>query len=230
MKTNYIVVGLRVEKYMGQAVSGHNCHFDYTPEERERHVLLLVREQDQQKMELSLWTVDGECGSGWCTASYGESEYKEVDLFACKTHTCTPFTVDVDLDQDFKIQADDGTLVALYDSYGGCQYYPSGGAHANVDFFTLGGVIDEVAVREFKKRPVLIFHGDSNACKSHIAALTGKTVYETDAHDELTWGITEDIIVIGNRHGYDFDKIRYCVQDFDTANIIEVHFKHVHDM
>lgn len=226
MKENYIVVGLRVEHYMGEAVSGHNCDFRYEPEQRERHVLLLVREKDQQKVELKMWTKDGECGSGWCTATYGEFEHEEVSLFACKTHTCRPFSVEVDLDHDFKIQADDGTVVAEASYYGGCNYYPSGSAEANVSFFTLGGVIDEVAVRQFKKRPVLIFHGDSNTCKSHIAALTGKTVYETDAHDELNWDITEDIIVVGNRHGHDFETLKYCVHDWKNANIIEVNFKH----
>lgn len=228
MKDNYVVVGLRVEKYIGEAVSGHNCDFTYTPEERERDVLLMVREKDGQKLEVSLSTRDGECGSGWCTATYGESDVNEVALFACKTHTCKPFAVAVDLDHDFLIRNNEGVDIAEFSYYGGCNYYPSGRGGANHNAFTIGGVIDEVAVREFKKRPVLVFHGDSNTCKSHIAALTGKTVFETDAIENinLVEPITADIIVIGNRHGYDIDQVKWYIHDLENVNVIEVNFKH----
>ena len=33
------IVGLRVEKYIGQEISGHNCDFEYTNAEFEKHII-----------------------------------------------------------------------------------------------------------------------------------------------------------------------------------------------
>ena len=81
---NYTVVGLRVEKYVGTHVSGHNCDFTHEPEIQTRHVLLL--KHYSWKYELTLQTDEDECGSGWCTASYGRFNFKSVSNFAGKTH------------------------------------------------------------------------------------------------------------------------------------------------
>lgn len=37
----YEVIGLRLEQYVGQSVSGHNCDFDYDLENKERYIILL---------------------------------------------------------------------------------------------------------------------------------------------------------------------------------------------
>lgn len=78
------------------------------------------------------------------------------------------------------------------------------------------------------KRPVHIFYGDSNACKSYIAALTGKRVYETDLvtkEEDLPKILTEDIIVIGNRWECSLDVIKPRL--FGDCEIIEVCFKKI---
>lgn len=61
------------------------------------------------------------------------------------------------------------------------------------------------------KRPVWIFKGDSGLGKSYIAGIIAnsdraKTVYETDAHEELDT-IEADIIVVGNKYEYSFEEI-----------------------
>ena len=61
------------------------------------------------------------------------------------------------------------------------------------------------------KRPVWIFKGDSGLGKSYIAGIIAnsdraKTVYETDAHEELDT-IEADIIVVGNKYEHSFEEI-----------------------
>ena len=54
-----------------------------------------------------------------------------------------------------------------------------------------------------------MFIGESNTCKSYLAALTGKAVFETDSvacmEDITTLG--QDIIVVGNRWAVDIEDI-----------------------
>lgn len=50
------------------------------------------------------------------------------------------------------------------------------------------------------KRPVYIFSGESCLCKSHIAALTGKKIFETDQYDALPDTIDAEIVVLGRRN------------------------------
>ena len=212
----YKVVGLREEKYIGQEVSGHNCDFEYTDTEMIRHVILLVQKDTGQKVELTLSETQGECGSGWCTASWGESEFNEVETFAGKTHTLKQeFLVDVKEGMyDFKCE------LFSVDYDGGCEYYPFGGYSVNLEAF------EEVWKGKLDKRPVHIFHGDSNSCKSHLAALTGRTIFETDSvpsKEHLPKVLTQEIIVVGNRWKCDLQDIKHRL--FGECEIIEVSFK-----
>ena len=75
------------------------------------------------------------------------------------------------------------------------------------------------------KRPVHLFHGDSNSCKSYLAALTGKSLYETDSVKSLgdvPDTLTQDIIVIGNRWECSLEDI--IPRLFGDCEIIEVKF------
>jgi hypothetical protein len=82
-----------------------------------------------------------------------------------------------------------------------------------------------------KSRPVHIFYGDSNTCKSYIAALTGKAVYETDmvtCIEDVPTPLTQDIIVIGNRWKCEVGDIKERIFGISSDNpptIIEVSFK-----
>jgi hypothetical protein len=132
----YKVCGLREELYIGQEVTGHNCDFEYTDAVMTRHVLLLKSIADGTKVELTLMESQGECGSGWCTASYGEFEWNVVKDFAGKTHTYSGgdiFLTEGSLDTG----EDSFNCEAFYfSSYGGCCYYPSGGYNIPYDKFT----------------------------------------------------------------------------------------------
>lgn len=74
------------------------------------------------------------------------------------------------------------------------------------------------------KRPVFIFYGDSCLCKSHIAALTGKTVYETDVSKNLPDKISADIIVVGNRTKFEIEEVESKIHMKDDCEIIKVCF------
>lgn len=209
-----IVVGLRDEIYQGEEVTGHNCNFEYTFVDKIRHVLLLKTHYNK-KYELHLWEEEGECSSGWCTASFGYCELKEVSNFAGKTHKIISEQKVVFDETSMNIETD----VFTYSDSGGDSYYPSGHVWVNYDLF------EKFENRGFDKRPVLIFYGDSNAMKSHIAALSGKSVYETDyelSKDNLPEAIVQDIIVIGNKYPVDLDDVKSRLYN---CEIIEVNFK-----
>jgi hypothetical protein len=133
---NYKVCGMREEIYIGQEVSGHNCDFDYVDAEMTRHVLLLKSLEDGTKVELTLQEDQGECCSGWCTASYGNFEWNVVEEFAGKTHTYSGSPVEVNesllntLEDSFDCEA------FIFSEYGGCCYYPSGNYSINLPLFT----------------------------------------------------------------------------------------------
>tara|TARA_R110000851_G_C13085040_1_gene566207 strand:+ start:947 stop:1360 length:414 start_codon:yes stop_codon:yes gene_type:complete len=133
----YKVVGLREELYIGKEVSGHNCDFEYTDTEMTKHVILLVSDEDKTKVELTLEEVQGECGSGWCTASYGEYKWDLVTTFAGKTHK--PIEVTYINLKVGDLDTDEGSIsngVFYFSEYGGCCYYPSGGYNITEDMFT----------------------------------------------------------------------------------------------
>lgn len=131
----YRVVGLREEKYVGKVVDGHNCDFTYTDEVLERHVILLVDKDTGDKVELTLEEEYGECGSGWCTASYGNYVWDKVATFAGKTHTVKEEYL-IDVNESLLKSDDYNCKLFNFSIYGGCQYYPSGGYSINFDKFT----------------------------------------------------------------------------------------------
>ena len=47
------IIGLRVEKYIDKGISGHNCDFEYTDEEFEKHILCAVL-SNNEKVEIQL--------------------------------------------------------------------------------------------------------------------------------------------------------------------------------
>lgn len=217
---DYTVVGLRVEKYVGAHVSGHNFDFTHEPEIQTRHVLLL--KHYSWKYELTLQTDEDECGSGWCTASYGRFNFKSVSNFAGKTHRIlkeTTLNLDVNTDTDQLYYTEN--KVFSFDEDGGDSYYPCGDYDIDMSLF------EEIPMTNIK-RPVHIFIGDSNTCKSTLAALTGKEILETDytGINNLPEVITADIIVVGNKFTVDVNKdIIPKVFDLENSQVVIVNFK-----
>lgn len=216
----YEIVGLRKETYVGECVEGHNCDFDYEPAEMFRHVLLL-KDIYGNKSELTLSTTEGECGSGWCTATWGEYEWVDVNTFAGKTHNpIKPLFFETKPEKDL---GDCFQCDAFYFSDdGGDSYYPSGCACADISLFTDEGM------RSLDKRPVWVFYGSSMLGKSHLAAsLRGKTILETDSleNGKLPEVIMEDVVVVGNKYSIDMKELQSKL--FGNPKVIEVKFSEV---
>ncbi|ASA22617.1 hypothetical protein [Paenibacillus donghaensis] len=193
------IVGLRIEKYIGESVSGHNCDFEYVDTEFERHVLFGILE-DKRKVKITLWEEQGECGSGWCSASWGKVEVEEIEKFEGYTYTTKEqIYIDDILPESYNSEYINNKVFEVsYD--GGDSYYPCGDYTVNMDLFTQ-------TIRHKEKRPVWVFKGSSNRGKSFIAShLVGLTVYETDSNANIPF-ITEDIVVLGNKYTHQLQDI-----------------------
>lgn len=206
------IVGLRIEKYIGESVSGHNCDFEYVDAEFERHVLFGILE-DKRKVKITLWGTEGECGSGWTTASWGHIEVEEVSSFG--GYTFVPkLPIEVE-DLYPEKEYEDVNNAAFWVSFdGGDSYYPGGSYEVNIDLFSRTS-------RHKEKRPIWVFRGSSNRGKSFIAShLTGLTVYETDSNVNIPL-ITEDIVVLGNKYTHQLQDIEANIFGDYELNIVD---------
>lgn len=195
------ILAMRVEKYVGQTVSGHNCDFEYTDEVKTRHVLLGLNDKNV-KVAITLWEEEGECYSGWTSASWGHVSIEEIDRFEGYTHkakgmlTIPDFTVEADDAADI----DNQVFYVTYD--GGDGYYPCGYYDVKEEFFVENS-------RYAEERTVWVFQGESALGKSYLSSkLEGLTVYETDSEYFLPDEIVQDIIVVGNKYDFNVDDIR----------------------
>ena len=192
------IIGLRIEKYIGTNVTGHNCDFEYYDDEFERHVLCVVTGKGR-KLEITLSEEYGECGSGWTTASWGNIEVNEVVQFNGYTHRPVRELIITDFDSEAG-DIDNDVFYVSYD--GGDGYYPSGSYSVNMELF-------KANPRHKEKRPVWLFKGGSALGKSFLAAkLNDLTVYETDINSELPEKIIEDVIVLGNKYNFEIEEIQ----------------------
>lgn len=186
------VVGLRIEKYIGEAVSGHNCDFEYNDVVMEKHIIC-AKDENNKKYEIVLSEDQGVCGSGWTTASWGHIELNEVERFNGFTHKPVK-PLEIPAINDEKDYIDNDVFHLSYD--GGDGYYPSGYYSVDMSLFKEG-------IRHKEKRPVWVFSGDSNTGKSFLSGkLNDLTVYETDSSEQLPDEIHADVIVLGQK--YDF--------------------------
>lgn len=232
VKNNYKlkIIGLRVEKYVGTSVDGHNCDFTYTKIIKDKYVLCVLDQYYNSKYEITLWDEEGECGSGWCLASFGNIRIKQVNVFAGFSYVpinngefkCDD-TLASFLNNSDSVNFDiwDNAIIKntffKFDSNGGCNYYPSGSVSVNMDMFKENGR------KTFTKRPVWIFSGDSCLGKSYLGCkITDKSVYETDSNSELPEVLYSSIIIIGNKYKFDVEDVKSRI--FGDCEIINVNF------
>lgn len=209
------IIGMRIEKYIGYEVDGHNCDFTYTEAMFDRHILCGIL-SDNRKVEITLSESVDQCCSGWCLASFGQIKLDFVDRFNGFTYVpVNPITID-DI-SSVKGVEEIQNEVFRYSGDGGCPYYPSGGYEVKMELF-------KETIRAKKNRPVWIFTGESNLGKSFLSAkIQDLEVFETDSCDyELPDKINADIIVLGNRHWFEIDEIKERI--FGDSEIIMVEF------
>lgn len=165
-----------------------------------------------KKYEVRLWTIYGDCYSGWCGASWGHGAIKMVESFVGMTHKPIKeleFELEINTETKEMDLSDMDNDVFSIDYDGGDYYYPGGYTQVDEELF-------EEINRNKEKRPVWIFKGDSALGKSYLAGIIAnsdrmKTVYETDAHESLD-KIHEDIIVVGNKYSYSVEEIEKYIE------------------
>lgn len=208
------IIGLRIEKYIGQSISGHNCDFTYHDEEMEKHILCGITTEGE-KVEITLSEEHGECGSGWTTASWAHIEVNKVDRFSGYTYKAVE-ELSIDSFNDESDYIDNDVFTVNYD--GGDSYYPGGWYKVNMDLF-------KESVRHKEKRPVWLFEGNSNLGKSFLASkLKDLFVYETDSNETLPESIIADVIVFGNKYPHNIADIKSRI--FGEYELIFVGFKY----
>lgn len=207
------IIGLRIEKYIDKEISGHNCDFEYKNTEFEKHIICGVLE-DNRKVEIELSHSEGECGSGWTTASWGNIKVTEVKKF--NGYTFIPKEILTIEDVEPKIDGDISNNVFSVDCDGGDNYYPFGGYNVNMELF-------KETIRNKNLRPVWIFKGKSNSGKSFLASkLNELDVYETDSNKALPESIVASVIVIGNKYDFNLEDVKSKI--FGEAEIQAVDF------
>ena len=240
MIREFNVIGMYKEAYMGYSVEGSCCVFEYTPCTCYKYHLYLRDIKSNEKFDFCFWTTEGECGSGWCTATYGEIYIKrlkkdEAIQFNYRYNNDQK-TVIADIEEDseskgffkvsdtadleiFEIKDSDNNVIAFCNFYGFDFYYPSGSATVNDTFFI------EIPRNNNNKRPVFIFNGESALYKSTLANNTSYNVYETDKSKELPEYIDEDIIVIGKRFEFTIEEVVKRIRDTENADVIICDFR-----
>lgn len=202
MKREFKVIGLRVEKYLKQTCRGHNCDFEYGEEIADKHILLLLDKEEDKRYELELYEEEGECYSGWTTASWGYSKINETCKFNGYTHKpIKDVYIELTITKDNNIDDCNYNGVFEFSYDGGDSYYPCGYYHINMDLFRANA-------RAKDRMPVWVFTGDSGVGKSYIASqLKDLIVFETDSVEELPNEIIANVIVLGNKYNYTLEDI-----------------------
>lgn len=238
------VVGLKVHKYVGEDIDGHNCDFRYFPVEAEKYILTVTPANSNEYIEIELFDENGECGSGWTTASWGEMAVRHVDhikpfthmpkdknLYLKDTYLCYSGD-DRKYDLVTRLDATEGLIasadedaeidnnVFYWSQCGGDFYYPGGYVKVNLELF-------DKLPRAMDRRPVYIVYGKSGIGKSSIFNELGDnslySFYETDCNEALPEVITQDIIILGNKYSFTIDDVKAHL--FGEPEIHLIHFE-----
>ena len=197
------IISARVLSIVRPITEGHNCDFTDVPMSVKEYEIILEeqgRSWGTQLWQLHLSSSSGQCGSGWCTASWGHYELRRVSDRGPATHLpVQEIMVELDpehLPEYFECEA------FSWSDYGGDEYYPSGSVSFNVELFKPTG-------RGHQKPLVWVFSGVSNLGKSTLAQHSGMKVYETDQAEELgDEMVCAQVIVIGGKYPHSIDGVR----------------------
>lgn len=139
------ILGLIEEDYLGKRVRGHNCDFEYYDATLTRFHIY-IQDECGQIYRVTVDQSHGECGSGWCVASFGHMEIVKTDRPAPFTHVpIDEIMIDATIEGDRLI--DKHEKKSYYDGesfeceaftwtdVGGDGYYPDGGYTINKSLF-----------------------------------------------------------------------------------------------
>lgn len=128
------ILGLIYVAMETSTCSGHNCDFEYGME-TSNIPCIFIQTDNGEYYKYMMWTDEQECGSGWCSSSYGSSSMvpiKAIDI--PRTFDLTPKGKASELSEyqfDQMYDENDVTHIAFeFSGNGGDAYYPSG--HASI--------------------------------------------------------------------------------------------------
>lgn len=233
------IIGARVEEFVDTALNE-----DYENElfVNSRTRLFIVGKNEYNrttKYQITLWSSDGMCGSGYTTATWGNMDIDIVEEFGPINYIpidsgeldghfemndhVWQYVPTEDIRNEIERQFDPDSIKTEYFSYsydGGDGYYPRGHAGINWDKF-------KELKRNITRRPVWIFRGASGLGKStlghYLAISNGKTVFETDSVPVLPNEITADVVIMGNKSD-GFSKEEIISKLFGEVQVIFVDF------
>lgn len=203
-----------------QTCTGHNCNFEYGTSKED------VVYIEQQGKVYKVYQDEGECGSGWTTASYGNIE--EAEWNGGWQYIVPDVNVSVVKDIDYynnvlKRVKIDGNIFLEVDEYGGDEYYPCGYVKIKKS------VLEKYSTGRNTKDIVYLVNGKSNLGKSSLMHRTGLKVFETETLGYGEHGITNEIndndIIIYNTN---FNKITFNESKIDKK-IINVTFEELEE-
>ena len=208
----YHVLGLAHRNYEQKQVSGHNLDFDHTTVLAESDILVLKDVVTGKRLGLEFTRQEGECGSGWTTASW--AYMTQVDVTTWSVPIKRPVILDLNLDFSAEEISNE---VFTYSYDGDDMYYPAGNYYINKDLFGES--------KRSLSRPLWVFQGDSNSGKSTLASETRRLVFDTDSGRDLKEvnGLV-DVIVIGNKNPVTIEEIK---KTFPDRDIVVVDFRKI---
>lgn len=223
------VVGANHNFYIDKEVTGSNCDFDYINAEFNSNTIFFIAENND-KYALKLWLEEGECGSGWCAASYGFAEltmvkgaFQGINLLPTKKMTVDMNELlkfkDIGMEGKVILCNEDNDEICIADDTGGDDYYPSGGFYFNDKLF-------HKTPRTIKTRRTYIVKGPGGIGKSFLTkSITDLKVYETDIDTKLPDTLIYDVVVLGNRSGFSVEDIKNKL-NLDTTEVVVVDMKY----
>lgn len=193
----FMIVGMANKFYPTDSWSGNNCNFTLSKKISERHTL--YGHCNGKPVSIGLSTSEGECGSGWCIATWADITIDNVEQFPPFSHVpCqSPMKITFDPRSDkINCEAFDFSL------YGDDEYYPSGYYSINLEKF-------KQTPRYSSKRVVYVFCGASGLGKTYLAGkLKDMEVYETDSNKDLPDVIYADVVVLGNKYNHEIENVK----------------------
>lgn len=197
------IIGLRIDKYIGQRPFFYNNEWKEAFEEFDKHIIYGLL-SDNRMLEIEIRLEIEACPSDKTTFSFGIIKTKEIYKKPYYTHIpIIPLEIE---DIQPCVTGDINNDV----------FSTHGGYTVNMELFK--------AIKKIKMvRPVWLFRGKSNLGKSFLSSnLCNMDTYETDSNDKLPNVIIANIIVLGNKHIFSIDEVRSRI--FGEYELIVVDF------
>ena len=118
----YKLLGLTYVTYLQTTCDGHNCDFTYDEMETQVPLIYMKSLENDKIYTLKLTVDEGECGSGWCLATFMDYELNKVS----QMEICEYLPLD-DATIEFSGGCENFDCSYFeFSKYGGDEYYPSG--------------------------------------------------------------------------------------------------------